>query len=48
MDVLDIMLLALVYAAAIAGVAVATPRVGSFVASALGRRLKHGHTTSAD
>ena len=47
MDVLDIMLLALVYAAAIAAVAVATPRIGSFVATALGR-LKQGHTTPAE
>jgi hypothetical protein len=45
MDVLDIVLLALVYAAAIAGIAVATPRIGSYIASAIGR-LKRGHTTT--
>lgn len=47
MDVLDVLLLAVVYTAVIAAVAVATPRVGNFVCIAL-RETAAGLTTPAE
>lgn len=44
MDVLDVVLLAVAYTAVIAGIAVATPRIGNFVASLLARRRREQAT----